>query len=32
VKHIADEVAVMSLGRIVETAPTDALFAKPRHP
>jgi peptide/nickel transport system ATP-binding protein/oligopeptide transport system ATP-binding protein len=32
VKHIADEVAVMYLGRIVETAPTDALFANPRHP
>ena len=32
VKHIADEVAVMYLGRIVETAPTDELFANPRHP
>ena len=32
VKHIADEVAVMYLGRIVETAPTDRLFANPRHP
>ncbi|QCI64218.1 ABC transporter ATP-binding protein [Phreatobacter stygius] len=32
VKHIADRIAVMYLGRIVETAPTDTLFAEPRHP
>src|SRR5450631_491430 len=32
VKHIADRVAVMNLGVIVETAPTQALFAAPRHP
>jgi len=32
VKHIADQVAVTYLGRIVETAPTDELFANPRHP
>jgi peptide/nickel transport system ATP-binding protein/oligopeptide transport system ATP-binding protein len=32
VKHIADRVAVMNFGRIVETAPADVLFANPRHP
>ena len=32
VKHIADRVAVMYLGRIVETASADALFSAPRHP
>jgi oligopeptide transport system ATP-binding protein len=32
VKHMADRVAVMYLGRIVETAPTETLFAKPAHP
>jgi oligopeptide/dipeptide ABC transporter ATP-binding protein len=32
VKHMADRVAVMYLGRIVETAPTEALFAAPGHP
>jgi oligopeptide/dipeptide ABC transporter ATP-binding protein len=32
VKHMADRVAVMYLGRIVETAPTAALFAAPAHP
>jgi len=32
VKHIADRVAVMNLGGIVETAQTQALFASPRHP
>ena len=32
VKHIADRIAVMYLGKIVETATTDELFANPRHP
>jgi oligopeptide/dipeptide ABC transporter ATP-binding protein len=32
VKHIADRVAVMNLGGIVETAEAEALFASPRHP
>ena len=32
VEHIATEVAVMYLGRIVEHAPTDALFTTPQHP
>ncbi len=32
VEHIATEVAVMYLGRIVEQAPVDELFGTPRHP
>jgi peptide/nickel transport system ATP-binding protein len=32
VDHLADHVAVMYLGRIVEYGPTDAVFGAPRHP
>jgi peptide/nickel transport system ATP-binding protein len=32
VEHIATEVAVMYLGRIVEHAAVDSLFERPRHP
>src|SRR5262249_36218114 len=32
VRHVCDRVAVMYLGRIVETAPTEELFTNARHP
>lgn len=32
VKHIADRVVIMYLGRIVESAPAEAFFATPNHP
>ncbi|MDB5375936.1 MAG: peptide transporter ATP-binding protein [Rubritepida sp.] len=32
VSHVADRVAVMYLGRVVETAPREALFFDARHP
>ena len=32
VKHVCDHVAVMYVGQLVETAPTAAIFSRPRHP
>ena len=32
VRHMADRVAVMYLGRVVEEGPTPVLYADPRHP
>ena len=32
VKHVSDRVAVMYVGKIVEVAETEALFANPKHP
>ena len=32
VEHLSDRVVIMYLGRIVEVAQTDALFAEPNHP
>ena len=32
VRHMADTIGVLYLGRLVEEAPTEALFAAPRHP
>jgi len=32
VRHVADEVAVMYLGRVVEQGPRDAVFNAPQHP
>jgi peptide/nickel transport system ATP-binding protein len=32
VRHLSDRVVIMYLGRVVETAPAEELFAKPNHP
>jgi peptide/nickel transport system ATP-binding protein len=32
VRHVSDDVGVMYLGRLVELAPKQQLFARPRHP
>lgn len=32
VRHLCDEIVVLYLGRVVERAPRDELFAAPRHP
>jgi len=32
VRHVADRICVMFLGKIVELGPTDELFARPLHP
>ena len=32
VRHVADRVAVMYLGRIIETGPTEAVFDRANHP
>jgi oligopeptide/dipeptide ABC transporter ATP-binding protein len=32
IRHVSDRIAVMYLGRIVEIAPAEALFAGPAHP
>jgi peptide/nickel transport system ATP-binding protein len=32
VEHLSDRVVIMYLGRVVEIAPTEALFAGPNHP
>ncbi|MCF6470573.1 dipeptide ABC transporter ATP-binding protein [Nonomuraea sp. MG754425] len=32
IEHVADEVAVMYLGRVVEQGPTEELYTRPTHP
>ena len=31
-RHVTDRLAILYLGRLVESGPTDAIFANPRHP
>ena len=31
-RHVADQIAILYLGRLVETGPANAVFARPRHP
>lgn len=32
VRHVADQMAIMYLGRFLEQGPSDAIFQRPRHP
>lgn len=32
IRHMSDRIAVMYLGRVVETGPTDEIYSNPRHP
>ena len=32
IRHVADRIAILYLGRLVETGPTRAVFANPHHP
>ncbi len=32
VRHLSDRVVIMYLGRVVESAPADAIFSRPNHP
>ncbi len=32
VKHVSDRIAIMYLGRVVELAPADEIYTKPKHP
>ena len=32
IEHISDRIAIMYLGRLVEEAPTEEIFARPNHP
>ena len=32
VRHLSDRVMIMYLGRVIETAPTEALYLRPNHP